>query len=204
MKNFLILTTMFVALTAISFAQLSGTAHDFTDGDVWNTMTTNKACGPCHTPHNASATVTDAPLWAHSETAATPTPYTGGASMDATPGAVGGVSLLCLGCHDGTLNVNDHIFGADDAVMPGSVVGTDLSNDHPISFTYNTALSVTDGALADPAVVNSGMGSTIDADMLFSGSMECASCHDPHGTGITRLLKIVNTDSELCLTCHTK
>ena len=34
--------------------------------------------------------------------------------------------------------------------------------------------------------------------------VECASCHDPHYAGHDSLLKVDNTDSALCLTCHDK
>ena len=36
------------------------------------------------------------------------------------------------------------------------------------------------------------------------GKMECASCHNPHGTTNVRLLKAGNTINEACATCHTE
>ena len=37
-------------------------------------------------------------------------------------------------------------------------------------------------------------------------SVECATCHDPHrsGAGVVTFLRISNTGSALCLSCHTK
>jgi len=59
--------------------------------------------------------------------------------------------------------------------------------------------------LFPPTTTNSGLGSTIDNDMLFDGKMECASCHDVHNRfGVSGLLKMSNVNSELCLTCHNK
>lgn len=87
-------------------------------------------------------------------------------------------------------------------------LGTDLTNDHPISFTYNTALALLKGStLRDPttAVTGSGGGTlviyragdpahggtdTVAAQMLFTkpgagvpDQLECASCHEPHMHG---------------------
>ena len=48
-------------------------------------------------------------------------------------------------------------------------------------------------------------GGTIEAEMLFGGILECASCHDVHDNqSITYMLRVDNTGSNLCLTCHAK
>lgn len=41
---------------------------------------------------------------------------------------------------------------------------------------------------------------------VISGTagVECASCHDPHGTGNAFFLRITKERSELCLSCHRK
>ena len=92
-----------------------------------------------------------------------------------------------------------------------ALVGTDLSNDHPISFTYDNALFVADPELFDPvnlASKTTALGGTINDDMLFGGKLECGSCHDVHNgpDAVTngKLLRISNTSSGLCLTCHNK
>ncbi len=207
------LMILFVAVTAMSFGQISATLHNFV-GDSWNTMSSNKACGPCHTPHNALVSA-DAPLWSHDATANAGSfaVYTNTGTLDATVGQPSGVSLKCLGCHDGSVNLNAHVGGANTASLIGSVnpaadLGTDLSNDHPISFTYDAALATADGGLYDPTTTASGLGGNINVDLLAgvgNDQMECSSCHDPHGvTGVSDLLRKDNTNSELCLTCHNK
>jgi predicted CXXCH cytochrome family protein len=83
-------------------------------------------------------------------------------------------------------------------------VGTDLANDHPVSFVYNAALASNDGELFDPSTTTP-LGGSITADLLFSTQVECASCHDVHNTANnTSLLTINNAASALCLTCHDK
>jgi len=189
---------------------ISGSVHDFSSAG-WNTS--GEICLPCHTTHNVDSG--NAPLWNHALTTATGfTPYDSSVSstMDATVGQPTGVSLACLSCHDGTIALDQ--FGANPGSELISVnyayanVTKNLANDHPVSFAYNTALATTDGGLHDPSTQSSGVGAgTIADDMLFAGSLECASCHDVHNnvpTGVTHLLLKANTGSALCLTCHNK
>ncbi|MDH5300659.1 MAG: cytochrome c3 family protein, partial [Gammaproteobacteria bacterium] len=76
-----------------------------------------------------------------------------------------------------------------------SNLSTDLSNDHPIAFGYNTLLATSDGELIDPAsttYIDSRLGRSAAgaaatknrmAVPLENGSLECTSCHDPHVRG---------------------
>lgn len=200
---------------------ITGSKHDLS-GNAW---TNGQICIVCHTPHNANPAV---PLWNHAQSTATYTLYTNPATLNATTAQPTGVSKLCLSCHDGTVAVNS--FGGTTGavtIAASANFGTDLSNDHPIAFTYNTALATTDGALWDPAVKTATIGSgtktktgTLNATLLYNGSLECSSCHDVHntftlpagttagtsGTGATsnKLVKVSMFGSALCLTCHDK
>lgn len=205
---------LFLVLAAAGIAAgpalgaISNSVHDFTVTGGFNEG--GEICMPCHTPHNAlSADGADAvPLWNHTVTTASFTPYAS-TTLNATVGTPSGVSKLCLSCHDGTVALDS--FGGAGAPASGPItgdalVGADLSNDHPISFTYDAALVTADGGL-NPITDSSGIsgGTTIEADMLFSGSVECASCHDVHDdAGIPKLLRKSNAASALCLTCHNK
>ncbi|HSO86725.1 MAG TPA: cytochrome c3 family protein [Draconibacterium sp.] len=206
MKSIRIYSVLFfvACLAQASFGQnISGSAHDFSD-DNWNNS--GEICIVCHTPHNANMAVAEAPLWNHQVTTATFQVYSS-PTFTATAGQPGASSKLCLSCHDGTVAVENYgnITNGNDILSGGSLIGTDLRNDHPISITYNTALATTDGGLHDPSTANSGLGSTITADLLFAGKMECASCHDVHnGAGFDNLLRKSNAASALCLTCHDK
>jgi len=200
-KLIAIMVVFFFAGT--TFAQITGSAHDFSS-ETWNPS--GEICIVCHTPHDADATVADAPLWNHQTTSATFTVYTSG-TLDATVAQPDGSSKLCLSCHDGTVAVDN--FGGNttgtEFVTGADLIGTDLSNDHPVSFTYDAALASTDGGLYDPTTQNSGLGGTIEDDMLISGKLQCASCHDVHnGSGVANLLVKNNGASALCLTCHNK
>jgi hypothetical protein len=199
-----------------------GSAHDFSSQN-WSL---GQICVTCHTPHGGNTTVTDAPLWNHTVTTATYTLYSSG-TLNAGPLAQpSGVSKLCLSCHDGTLAIDSFGGGAGTAgPLTGSkAVGAasegSLANDHPIGFTFDTALSTADGALFDPATKAVTIGSggtktksgTIATMMLFNGKLECASCHDVHnnftaadGVGVgDPLLRVAKSGSAICLTCHNK
>lgn len=108
------------------------------------------------------------------------------------------------------------------ATFADSVNGTNLTDDHPIGFSYTDAAATKVGKLKatpDPGI------------RLFNGRIECSSCHNPHvyyGSGLsgstrvdfttlptplvvtaaqrelTPFLTVSNSGSKLCLGCHIK
>ena len=204
-----IFTLCFVLLTVLTFSGVSlaqniaGSDHDFSSAS-WNSS--SAICIVCHTPHNANISVSNAPLWNHQVTTATFTLYNS-ATMDATTGQPDASSKLCLSCHDGTVAMDNFSgeTGGTHFISGGADLDTELSDDHPISFTYDASLASTDGGLKDPATASSGLGSTIANDLLIGGQVQCASCHDVHNSsGTAHLLIKSNAGSALCLTCHEK
>jgi len=196
-----VLAVGFVFASSASAQGIAGTGHDFSAAGYGTT----EICQPCHTPHDADITVAISPLWNHQLSVATYTLYSS-TTLTATMAAPSGISTLCLSCHDGTVAV-DSFGGATgiNFVAAAALVGTDLRTEHPIAFTYDTALATADGGLFDPATRLSGLGGTVNADLLFAGSLECASCHDVHNAVVNpSLLRKDNTGSALCLTCHNK
>ena len=140
-----------------------------------------------------------------------------------------GMTLLCMSCHDGVsaLNVVQNFRGASPFTFtdlgggdqiedvwnpsmpgyPGANIGEsaakDLSNDHPVSFVFDSTLRTADGGvgLNDPT--------TIAPLRLFNGRLECATCHNPHDQGDELLgtdpfLRMTNLNSDMCLKCHNK
>ena len=205
-----LMTVIAVAVIAVlgagqqASANIVGSVHDFS-----SLAFTTEICVVCHTPHNADLSVSDAPLWNHEVTTSTFTVYSSG-TLDAVVGQPDGVSKLCLSCHDGSVAVDNFGGTTLGTTFVGTLnadaeLGTDLTNDHPVSFIFDAALATSDGELFDPTSTSSGLGSTIDADMLFAGKVQCASCHDVHDKDENGfLLRKVNTGSALCLTCHDK
>ncbi len=195
-------------------AGIVGSKHDFsTSGPsaTYKSATQTQTCIYCHAPHNTSSTSL---LWNHAETAATFTLYSN-STMQAVAGQPGGVSKLCLSCHDGTVAVDSFGGATGTKLATGSaLLGTSLANDHPIGFTYDAALATSDGGLKNPATATvtlgtTGVSGTIADKMLFAGKMECASCHDVHNgtarTAVTdKLVTLTTAGSALCIACHTK
>jgi len=202
-----------VVVSQLGYAQITGSAHDFS-GQSWNPGGANaEICVVCHTPHNANTSVVNAPLWNHALSAtATYTMYSSATMNAVTTGQPDGSSKLCLSCHDGTVALENfggvttgtHLMTGNAAV--GS--GANLSIDHPISITYDAALATADGGLFNPTTKLSGIGgasATISSSMLIGGKMQCSSCHDVHNSSnINGLLLKSNAASALCLTCHNK
>jgi hypothetical protein len=193
-----------------AMAAITGSAHDFSA----NGWSNGQICVACHAPHNNN-NLAGSLLWNHALTAAGFTLYTS-PTLNAVAGQPTGVSKLCLSCHDGTVAI-DSFGGATGINFVGGAakVGPDLSNDHPISITYDAALVTADGGLkAIASTANIGPGGaktgTIDSNLLNGGKIECSSCHDVHNTNVanatpgTDMLKITSAGSALCLTCHNK
>jgi predicted CXXCH cytochrome family protein len=212
LKNNISAAVMMILLSSsITFAgTIVGSPHDF-QGYLWNRS--GEICNPCHAPHKTKTL--PAPLWDYKLTTQTYILYgkTHSSVMnEEVNDQPDGLSKICLSCHDGitasdvygsTAGKTAHLFGKD-------LLGPAPSNNHPISFVYDTALVTKVGDLYDPSTKLSGMiGSTgtVNTDMLFLNRMECASCHDVHNTKAvpeTKLLVKDNAGSALCLTCHNK
>lgn len=158
------------------------------------------ACVFCHTPHRASQTRA---LWNRDLPSTSYQLYTS-STLEAT-GTLNqptGASRLCLSCHDGTTALSAmRVPPAGGAVTLGpltgrAVLGTDLSDDHPVSFVYDSALATRQGQLDDPA----GLPAGIRLDQ--SGQLQCTSCHDPHENPYRKFLRIDDRGGALCLACH--
>lgn len=155
-------------------------------------------CVFCHTPHNAKPTIG---LWNRELSAATYQLYAS-STLKASPNQPTGSSKLCLSCHDGLLALDSlRVPPAGAPLMLGplqgsTVLGTDLSKDHPISFTYDVALAQANPELADPRSLAASV--RLDAQQ----QMQCTSCHDPHEDRQSNFLRADNRAGAQCTACH--
>ena len=198
-------------------AGISGSKHDFGQFG-W---AKNEICLPCHTPHNATVrdangVLVAAPLWNHTISQATYTLYVDPDTGTNVTGAVDTNSRLCLSCHDGTVAVDSFGGGAGTQQMTGGLLGTDLSNDHPIG---EAAIwpNPNPAFLVDPALRTAA--GIMPLRKLADGrnTVGCTSCHEPHNRkNQIHMLWVSNTGpittvdgravsgSGLCMNCHKK
>ncbi len=194
---------------ATRIADIRNTKHNLSvsgTGSV-TAVSESQICVFCHTPHGAEPI--QAPLWNRKLAGSTYTPYLS-SSMVANPAelaaAPDGYSKLCLSCHDGTMALGtvDVLNGQSPAsiAMNGTGVGgtmptgagaltgytrdlgVNLTNDHPISFTYDSTLASKDGELwaPDGTTVGTRVPGSLTKPLLplEAGKLECTTCHDPH------------------------
>jgi predicted CXXCH cytochrome family protein len=170
---------------------LAGGPHDFSDefADQGHT------CNACHVPHVQALRPTTQPT---TQPAAERFRIGGQRRVFKTDRYTPGpTSLVCLGCHDGTVAMST--IGSSHAMLAGVREGFAMPEgfayrDHPIGVPY----------VAKPKTYRpkNVISRTI---RLPDGRIECISCHDPHNeSGVDKMLVMSNRRSALCLTCHIK
>lgn len=196
----------------------------------------HEPCAICHTPHSGTG---EYPLWNRDQGAQTYTLYDS-PSYDMRPIAQPqSPSSLCLVCHNGVFSslVNypgpgSHAAEQYDYEMNPTfwaMLGTNLTDEHPISFSYNPSLDEDNNGF--PAAANFGgtlgtrkwipsVNGPANAYPLYGSDglqFECATCHSVHdtvqyngkllvggksvGTQVF-FLRNTNAVSEMCADCH--
>ena len=181
----------------------------------------DQICVVCHAPHDSSTNkiASYGDLWNHTITTATFTLFGGqtGVSVGQTAADIDILSGACLSCHDGTVALGDFVNGSGknlsvfistgDQVPAGGwrVGGFDLGGTHPISMEMNNTRYT---AATTNGFSSHSMGGPKNAKLRGGGSghsIECYTCHNPHGTSTTTfgpLLRFSMSGSELCIRCH--
>ena len=208
-----------------------------------------QVCAFCHIPHADMSNQSPAKtlLWNHQIPAATTYKVYSSPSLKATPTALNTAdatqlgseafySLACLSCHDGSTAINAVYRTPDNTTLTGTNnmtnlpigdgpmhligQGGDLSQSHPVNFTYDAALVAADTGIWDVgnALNVAVLGTsevksvrptlTVDANgalqqpLLFNNTVQCASCHNPHNDNNADYLRTPIVNSQLCFKCH--
>ena len=197
MKHVTLVVGIGLLLCMSGLGKVRDTRHNLSasgPGQV-RTADTTQMCIFCHTSHSSAAAT---PLWNKD---AGPRIYQTYASstLRSVPGQPDGNSKLCLSCHDGTVAVGKvrnpnqtfAMAGTIGGLMSGdSNLGTDLSDDHPVSFHPLPA-----SGLVDPPVPD-----VVHYDA--AGKLQCTTCHDAHEDTNGRFLVRTDLNGALCKTCH--
>ena len=226
----IIISVLFIScLVFVPFAlggSLVNSKHDLSNNSTYGfgVATTTEPCVFCHTPHAANSI---APLWNRNTPASTFVMYSSDTMDTAHPGQPRNNSLVCLSCHDGVLgDVGDVINAPGSGLGNGvgckgcheiwgieigdgvfaHILGTELTNDHPISINYPTPAE--DDQFNAPIEISGKwyVQSGSNTLPLFGSNkyIECSSCHNVHDPDISPFLRASNTGSNLCNMCHTK
>ena len=211
---FFVLCLGVLSSSAVEAAGIIDTLHNLSSSGPAErqvmSFTETRICIFCHTPHNATPRT---PLWNRSLEATSYEPYRS-TTLAARPGQPTGPSRLCLSCHDGTvalgavLNPQGGLQLNVERLAPGmpSYIGTDLSNSHPISFSY-------DDSVSNPLA---GLDPMPPEGLVFYGGadVQCPTCHDAHADEfrspdlLSRLtgkfLVMENRYADLCVICHNR
>lgn len=207
------LVLFFFCCSAASGQGIENSHHDFKN-KVWNGP---EGCSPCHLPVAMPADSLESPLWTLHKINFDFNAFSN-IAIESNTGQPRGKSKLCLSCHDGNAAIEEHMIVDKKYNKPKSIFQwSSLEQGHPVSVPYNTTKSYK-GFLYDPSTTDSGLGGSIEQDLLENGNIECTSCHDIHlfrnkegctgchnknSTGHTTLsLWKTNDYSELCYTCH--
>jgi mono/diheme cytochrome c family protein len=142
----------------------------------------------------------------------------GGGGPDATQHLT---MVQCMACHSPGAGV----VGAGATDFTVFVLGTDLRDDHPVGVRYPATgpdvdfkvPTATRGNIRFFDSNSNGRPDKNEIRLYDSGDgfeVECASCHDPHGVGPgpggsggpfnRSFLRISNSGSAVCLSCHVK
>ena len=191
-----------------------------------------RICFYCHTPHRAMTPAEAAapsyahyPIWSHAATIASFQTYSSGTDTIGQPGRV---SRVCLSCHDGSVATSVYGYvppvaiGTESRVRKASGTFSKINDSmnnglydspvgiphhHPIGFDYNDVVAKDEEIKPATSSLRGAnvYGMTIE-DLLWSGRLECSSCHDVHNTKNegSKLTWVEDGLSNLCFTCHNK
>lgn len=197
----ILLIVLILIVSPLLKGGIATTKHNLstTGPGTFKTTQTTEMCVFCHTPHNSTSLT---PLWNRNQSIGY-TLYTS-STLVSSLGQPDGASKLCLTCHDGTIalgeivnpNTTFAMSGTPDGKIPvssRSMIGSNLSDDHPISFIPN----VSNSELQNPT-----NGDSVKLDP--SGKLQCTTCHDPHNDNLGKFLHKTYQYSNICKTCHIK
>jgi len=185
--KYVCLVVLLITTAATAIEQIANSKHDLSvhSPHPVRAVEEERICVFCHTPHNAQP---QTPLW-NRHTPTTHYRIYRSSTTDARIDQPSGPSKMCLSCHDGSLAVGlvrsrpatDPIPMTAHTLPPGPAnLTNDLSDDHPIDFRYDRALSNVDPQLRDPQIISRKLS------LGPHSEVHCTTCHDPHNNELAQ------------------
>jgi len=225
MKKILTVAVLLSLGAGVSYAtSISFSKHNLsTSGTGVHSTTQTQICIFCHSPHNPMG----GPLWNRTPPTTDPATYllyTSGSTLTAAAKTAridtSSVSILCLSCHDGTVNeIGSRVI--NKVGNPMTMVDTNgtwtksgvvwdgrTPVNHPVGFDYLLAQSQNPDKLRPARDVTALLGEGFNVFFWstqtapYYNSMECATCHTVHDPANSPFLRISNANNALCLACH--
>jgi len=194
---------LMTSATGYGSDRIANTKHDLSvhSPNAIRAVDEEQICIFCHVTHNAEP---QTPLWNRHSPSVRYRIYHS-STTDARIDQPSGPSKMCLSCHDGTLALGlvrsrpatDPIAMTTFTMPLGSSdLTTDLSDDHPIGFRYDRALSNADHQLRDPQLISHKL------ELGPHNEVHCTTCHDPHDNELGDFLRMPVRQGALCISCH--
>ena len=214
-----------------SKALIANSLHDLRPGFAQYGYNSYALCNYCHIAHKVAASTYPANigplLWNHSLSSVSAygvytsdifqTYNTDIADLGPLNTGAYNTSNMCLSCHDGTVAIasfydysdaqalNGKTYGLNGGqvlTMPTDATVKDLTNTHPVNFTYYNAPWIAQAGVRAPAALWSvdGAGSV----PLENGKVQCWTCHDAHNGASPIFEQNFPTQSTgtFCTYCH--
>ncbi len=192
-----------IAASAGAQASIVDTKHNLSTSGPgpFRSTTESRICIFCHTPHRARV---EAPLWNREDSTQSYLVYDS-TTFQGIAGQPNGSSKLCLSCHDGSIALGAVVSMSAEIPMEAghrfldtgpAYLGTNLADDHPISFDYDASAGGSSPEYLDSHAIVPPVH--LDAD----GRLQCTSCHDPHDNTFGKFLLTSERFSALCTSCH--
>jgi len=114
----------------------------------------------------------------------------------------GGVSEVCLSCHDGMVAAAPPTSaGWRCCVFPGPQNGAAKAKHHPFAVPYGCRPNIDFLPLSEAEKGSINLFEAWDGS-VSTKRVECASCHDPHHPENPKLLRVPSEQQQLCKCCH--
>lgn len=231
-KNIFIVLLVILFFVSKAQSSIMGSPHDV--NVMRNTNEELQVCAMCHTPHSK---IEITPLWNRNQPPQSYTIYESPSFDMEAEEVLQLPSSQCMTCHNGVssnlvnypgpgsnMDTSYDIINNDPLFSSYSNMGSNLKNNHPVSFIYAPTRDVDNNGFPESRKVGTSRKAIVGSRGVYplygpnDNHFECSTCHDVHDTveypgkeindGKSSgrqifFLRADNTGSRMCTDCHT-